>query len=126
MITHRIKNIALLVMAILLLISGGLNFIQLNSAKREQENRTADNLRNQIETEGHKARAKSFADQAEKSESKRILDSIQFSKKDSIHVVKIQRLTSKLRLIDTSKSTDKQLDSLINLLYGIRQERTGN
>lgn len=38
MITHRIKNIALLVMAILLLISGTLNFIQVRNAKQDQLN----------------------------------------------------------------------------------------
>ena len=45
-------------------------------------------------------------------------DSIFYAKKDSTSKQVISRLTRKLKSIDTSKSTSKELDSLINVLYG--------
>lgn len=45
-------------------------------------------------------------------------DSVTKLKGDSASQAKISRLTRQLRAIDTRKATSKQLDSLINLLYG--------
>lgn len=81
MITNRVKNYLILGLLALLLISGTLNIVQLNSAKQEQANRMADNLRNQIETAGHIALAKSYADRA------REVDSVRTLERDSTKVV---------------------------------------
>jgi hypothetical protein len=44
-------------------------------------------------------------------------DSVAYHKKDSISNRKISRLTIRLKAINTTKATSKELDSLINLLY---------
>lgn len=60
----------------------------------------------------------SLSVEVERLESKMTTDSLKFADAKMVYEEKISRLTGKLRSIDTSKSGEKELDSLIIVLYG--------
>lgn len=131
MITHKIKNIAMGIMAILLLISGTLNFIQLNSAKREQIARTLDFERSNTMIAAQTARADmldSIAKAKDKSAKERATkDSVALKVKEraisamsrnlAVLRVPVQPLIDSLQdlglFVETYDSLSAQKDSLI-------------
>lgn len=81
MITHRIKNIVILVLFVLLAVSASLNFIQVRNAKQEQLNAMLRNEQANTAIAASRALAKSYADRA------REVDSVRTLERDSAKVV---------------------------------------
>lgn len=109
------------ILAIILLLSLVLNGYLVWDKRQAQKERLADNSRLNKVIEDQTIYIATIDSGIDYMFREARRDSIKYAKKDSVLNAKISRLTSKLRLIDTSKSTDKQLDSLINLLYGDTQ-----
>lgn len=74
MITHRIKNLTILALFVLLLISGIGNILQNKSRKNKELTELLNNALNQVEIEKHRARAEFYADRAREVDSLRVLE----------------------------------------------------
>lgn len=81
MITYKIKNLTILVLFVLLLISGGLNLYQSSLRKNDRIAAELSEARNQTEIAASRALAKSYADRA------REVDSLRTLERDSSKVV---------------------------------------
>jgi hypothetical protein len=102
---------------ILLLLSLLGNFLQFREAGKSNSDRYAENERLQkLDLENGKLQAEKDSVISSERMAREVLQ-VKFDSLDSVSNLKIHRLTQRIKAIDFSKSGQKELDSLIKILY---------